>query len=238
MRRLLLILVDSARACLGTRLRKLGFDVRAISEIRPGDVARAGADLALIDGSSHANNVNDAVREIRAYSSLPVIVLCDDSCVTERIVTLELGADDVVSIDVDELELRARIHAVLRREDIGRQDARDEELLEVGDISLHGGSRTVVRSGDRLNLTAVEFDLLKLLLGSAGYVVTREVIAREVFRRSTPGQTRAIDVHVSGLRKKLGPGKDGEDRIRTIRGYGYLYVNGWCDGQLAAVPRM
>ena len=149
--------------------------------------------------------------------------------VAECVVALEMGADDYVRKPVDDLELLARMKAILRRSSAERStEALSQSLLVVEDVELHVMSRVAKKSGKLLDLTAVEFDLLKLLMESTGDVVTREVIAREVFRRRSAACNRSIDVHMSGLRKKLGLRGDESARIRTIRGFGYVYTNGEC----------
>jgi two-component system response regulator CpxR len=140
----------------------------------------------------------------------------------DRIIGLEIGADDYLPKPFNPRELLARLRAILRR-------SRDSTLrdgghkLKVGDVELDPGTRRVQSGGKRAELTAVEFNLLEQLLRSAGRVVEREELAEQVLGRKLSALDRSLDVHVSNLRKKLGPRADGEERIKTIRGVGYIY---------------
>jgi two-component system response regulator CpxR len=140
----------------------------------------------------------------------------------DRIVGLEIGADDYLAKPFNPRELLARIRAILRRSD----GARPHELgrLAVGDVEMDLGAHTVRRNGELVDLTAVEFSLLERLLRAAGNVVTRETLAQEVLGRKFVAWDRSLDVHVSKLRKKLGERVAGRERIKTVRGVGYIYT--------------
>jgi two-component system response regulator CpxR len=145
----------------------------------------------------------------------------------DRIVGLEVGADDYLPKPFDERELVARMRAILRRSgprggqpEIGHQ----REQIVVGDITVDLGARLVRCGETTIDLTAVEFDLLVLLLRSAGQVVSRERITREVLDRKLMAMDRSVDTHISRVRRKLGPHPNGEERIKTVRGYGYIYA--------------
>jgi two-component system response regulator CpxR len=135
-----------------------------------------------------------------------------------------MGADDYLPKPFNPRELSARIDAVLRRARTGIPvERRPGERLVVGDLSVDKGARVARRAGDPLDLTTVEFDLLDLLLRTAGRVVAREDMVQSVLRRAFSPFDRSIDTHVYNLRRKLGPFPDGTDRIVGIRGVGYLY---------------
>jgi|GEM_PF-1477896 len=181
-------------------------------------------DLVLLDSDNNPSTCMDQVRSVRSQSSVPLIAIARSVGVTECVVTLEMGADDFLHKPIADLELVARVKSVLRRASAGLEP---QSVLVAGDIELQSESRTVKRAGDTLHLTGIEFDLLRILLRSAGTLVTREIISREVFQRRAYQCNRSIDVHMSSLRKKLGPRSDAKTtRIRTIRGYGYIYTNG------------
>jgi two-component system response regulator CpxR len=152
----------------------------------------------------------------------------------DRIVGLELGADDYLSKPFNPRELVARIRAILRRaspEPRGPAEGAASQLT-VDDVAMDLGPRVVWRAGRPVELTAVEFALLELLLRSAGSVVKRDDLARGALGRSLMPFDRSIDVHVSRVRKKLGPRPDGGERIATLRAVGYLYTR-----QGAPAPR-
>jgi two-component system response regulator CpxR len=141
----------------------------------------------------------------------------------DRIVGLEMGADDYLPKPFNPRELVARIRAILRR---SRADAETpaSERLVIGDIHLDKATRLVTRADEPLALTAVEFDLLEALMRAAGRIVTREELVKAILGRDLTPYDRSIDTHVSNLRKKLGHYVDGVERIKTVRGVGYIYA--------------
>jgi len=143
----------------------------------------------------------------------------------DRIVGLELGADDYLSKPFNPRELVARIRAVLRRtQPETRVGGERADRLTVDDVVVDLGRRLVRRGGAAVELTAVEFALLELLMRAAGTVVRRDDLARGALGRNLLPFDRSIDVHVSRMRKKLGPRPDGGERITTLRAVGYLYT--------------
>ena len=132
-----------------------------------------------------------------------------------------MGADDYLPKPFDPAELVARIRAILRR---SAPHSSGSGAIAVGDIELDGGSRSVRRSGIPIDLTTVEFDLLAALMGVAGTTVSRENLVSDVLGRDFSPFDRSIDTHVCNLRKKLGPLEDGGERIKGVRGAGYLYA--------------
>ena len=169
----------------------------------------------------------EVLRRVRAESRVPVLMLTARGDDQDRILGLEMGADDYLPKPFNSRELSARIDAVLRRawpEPEALEPAAAAERLSLEDIELDKGSRSARRAGERLDLTAVEFDLLELLLKSAGAVLSREEMVRAVLGREFSPFDRSMDTHVSNLRRKLGPRGDGSERIKGVRGIGYLYV--------------
>ncbi len=143
----------------------------------------------------------------------------------DRIVGLEIGADDYLSKPFNPRELVARIRAVLRRtQPVEAAGPGSRETLAVGDIEMDTATRAVRRSGKLIELTVVEYDLLEKLLRSAGQIAKREDLVKEVLGRELSPFDRSIDMHVSNLRKKLGHQLNGIERIKTIRGVGYIYA--------------
>ncbi|SHJ36650.1 two component transcriptional regulator, winged helix family [Malonomonas rubra DSM 5091] len=168
----------------------------------------------------------DVLRRIRETSKVPVIMLTARGDDVDRIVGLELGADDYLPKPFNPRELIARIRAVQRRMDTSDSGTRksDDGELRVGDIVLCPTNRSVKRDGTTVELTSVEFTLLTVLLKQAGNVISREELVEKALGRRLSAYDRSIDVHVSALRKKLGKEYAGEERIKTIRGIGYLYT--------------
>jgi two-component system response regulator CpxR len=168
----------------------------------------------------------DLLRGIRATSQMPVLMLTARGDDVDRIVGLELGADDYLSKPFNPRELVARIRAILRRTQTEARTPgeRAAETLGVDDVAMDLGRRTVRRAGAPVELTAVEFTLLELLLRGAGAVVRRDELARGALGRALLPFDRSIDVHVSRLRKKLGPRPGGGERIATLRAVGYMYT--------------
>jgi two-component system, OmpR family, response regulator CpxR len=168
----------------------------------------------------------DLLRGIRATSQMPVLMLTARGDDVDRIVGLELGADDYLSKPFNPRELVARIRAILRRTqtEAHTPGERAAETLGLDDVAMDLGRRTVRRAGAPVELTAVEFTLLELLLRGAGAVVRRDELARGALGRALLPFDRSIDVHVSRLRKKLGPRPGGGERIATLRAVGYMYT--------------
>jgi two-component system response regulator CpxR len=161
---------------------------------------------------------------LRAKSQVHVIMLTAKGEEVDRVVGLELGADDYLSKPFYSRELIARIRAVLRRSRPKEARSADEiPILELGDLSFDPVARTVICKGVPVDLTTAEFDVLQALLTDAGKIVSRDRLARAL-GRNLGVFDRAIDMHISNLRRKLGPLKQGEERIRTVRNAGYLYA--------------
>jgi two-component system response regulator CpxR len=167
----------------------------------------------------------DVLRQIRASSQIPVLLLTARGEDIDRIVGLELGADDYLPKPFNPRELVARIRAILRRTQGGEKAADDvPEVVRVGEIELDPARRTVLQSGREVELTSVEFNLLQVLLLEAGRVVTREHLVDKVLSRKFSPFDRSIDMHVSKVRKKLGDSESGNDHIKTVRGVGYIFT--------------
>jgi DNA-binding response OmpR family regulator len=182
--------------------------------------------LVVLDVMLPGLNGFEVLSQIRNKSNLPVLMLTARGDDVDRIVGLEMGADDYLPKPFNPRELIARIRAILRRAKPEPDEtlATSPERLTVGDIELDKGTRVVTRDGEQLSLTAVEFDLLEILLRSAGLIVTREELVKSIVGRNLSPFDRSIDTHVSNLRKKLGHTIDGIERLKTIRGVGYIYA--------------
>lgn len=173
----------------------------------------------------------EVLRRLRSSSGvgakLPVLMLTARGDELDRVLGLEMGADDYLSKPFSPRELVARLRAILRRvQNQSSPEAGTAKTLRVDDLELDAGARAVKREGKKVDLTGAEFDLLHLLLQNAGKIVTREEISRVALGRELMPFDRAIDVHVSNLRRKIGPGDDGGERLKAIRGVGYLFARG------------
>jgi two-component system response regulator CpxR len=164
----------------------------------------------------------DVLRKLRNSSRTPVLLLTARGEAVDRIVGLEIGADDYLPKPFNPRELVARIRAILRR--TGGGDEALGEVLRVGDVELDPATRTVRHAGKPVDLTSVEFNLLQVLLREAGRVVTREKLVDAVLSRKFSPFDRSIDMHVSKVRRKLGDADTGSDHIKTVRGVGYIFA--------------
>ncbi|GAB6064530.1 response regulator [Deferrisoma palaeochoriense] len=222
--RTILVVDDDAELCelLREYLEREGFGVETAPD-GPQGLARARAGefgLVVLDVMLPGLDGFEVLRELRKTSDVPVIMLTARGDDVDRIVGLELGADDYLPKPFNPRELLARIRAVGRRARSGREP----EVVRVGDVELDPGTRTVFRAGEPVDLTSAEFSLLEALLRQAGRPVSRDDLARQGLGRPLMAFDRSVDVHVSSLRRKLGPAPDGTERIRTVRGVGYLYA--------------
>jgi two-component system, OmpR family, response regulator RegX3 len=174
-------------------------------------------DLMLPDGSGL-----DVCRELRSSSETPIIIVTARGDEADRVVGLELGADDYVVKPFSAREVAARIRAVLRRAEAPQQAP--AETIAIGGVRLDQGRRTVMLDGEPLEASRKEFDLLALLIQNAGVVVTREELIEKVWDTTWFGSTKTLDVHVSGLRKKLGDDPASPRYLHTVRGIGFRFA--------------
>jgi len=183
-------------------------------------------DLIILDITLPGMSGFEVLQRIRSRQETPVIMLSGGAQGIERIVGLEVGADDFLEKPCNPRELLARVRAILRR---AKNNLKGEgrpmpERIALGDIELDGGARVVRRDGAELQLTGIEFNFLAILLRAAGHVVTRDQLAQSVLGHDLSAYDRSVDMHVSRLRKKLGHKHKGIDRIKTIRGVGFVYT--------------
>jgi two-component system, OmpR family, response regulator CpxR len=180
--------------------------------------------LVVLDVMLPRLNGFEVLRRLRASTQVPVLLLTARGDTVDRVVGLQTGGDDYLPKPFDPVELVARIQAILRRTahpvlPFGKAD----DIISMGDVVLDPSARTVRCCGSIVDLTAAEFNLLRTFLRSAGRVISREELFREVLDREFSVFDRGIDNHVSSLRKKLGPQADGRERIRAVRNAGYIY---------------
>lgn len=227
----ILIIDDDEDLCdlVSEYLSVEGFQTESVHDGKSGlDTAlRENYDLTILDVMLPKMNGFDVLRELRKHSKLPVLMLTARGDDMERIVGLEIGADDYLPKPFNPRELVARIRAILRR---AQADSEGEhahgEKLRIDDLEISTSARSARRAGEDLQLTSVEFDLLVALLKEAGSIVKKEDLSRKVLERDLSPFDRSLDMHISNLRKKLGKRADGdeEERIKTIRSVGYIYT--------------
>lgn len=210
-------LVDLLRKFLATE----GFTVDGAYDYVSG---LAGAldgkhELVVLDVILPGGSGLELLKTLRASSKVPLLLLSAVGETVDRIIGLQIGADDYLAKPFEPRELAARIHAILRRT---RDIPKDGREIKVGDLALSVSRRVVSRAETPVELTAAEFNVLECLLRNAGSVVSRETLAERALGRPLAPFDRSVDVHVHNLRKKISAPPD--ERIKTIRGIGYIYT--------------
>jgi len=165
----------------------------------------------------------EVLAKLRQHYKIPVLMLTARGADIDRIIGLEMGADDYLPKPCNPRELVARIRAILRR----TQEPvliNEPDTLTVGNLTLHIGKHQALLNGSEIMLTSTEFSILSTLLAFAGKVVNKEQLNEKALGRKLTAYDRSMDMHVSNLRKKLGPHNNGKARIKTIRGMGYQYI--------------
>ena len=217
---------ESITAPLVEALQREGFDA-AVSRTAGESLElaeRIKPDLVLLDVMLPDGSGFDVCRELRARSRVPIIMLTARGEEADRVAGLELGADDYVVKPFSARELVARVRAVLRRA-AEAGERRNDGVTVIGDLRVDPARRTAVFRDGELELSRKEFDLLRLLVDNAGAVVTRERLIDEVWDTNWFGSTKTLDVHVSGLRRKLGDDPASPRYIHTVRGVGFRFAS-------------
>ncbi len=206
-------------------LRKEGFTtaVAATGQQALEEFDRAGADIVLLDLMLPGMSGTDVCKQLRANSAVPVIMVTARDSEIDKVVGLELGADDYITKPYSARELIARIRAVLRRGSEETDGAAGAAVLEVGPVRMDVGRHTVTVSGEDVPLPLKEFDLLEYLLRNAGRVLTRGQLIERVWGADYVGDTKTLDVHVKRLRSKIEPDPSAPQHLVTVRGLGYKY---------------
>lgn len=223
-----LIIDDDEELCelVSEYLTVEGFEIACVNDGETG-LKRALSgdyDMAILDVMLPKMNGFDVLRNLREQSRLPVIMLTARGDDMERIVGLEIGADDYLPKPFNPRELAARLRAILRRTANTDETLEGNEKLDIDGVHISPSSRAATRDGEELSLTSVEFGLLHELLKEAGKIVKKEDLSEAVLERKLSPYDRSLDMHISNLRKKLGNRTDGSERIKTIRSIGYIYT--------------
>jgi two-component system response regulator RegX3 len=226
-RRTILVVEDeeSITIPLAEALDRDGFNAEVVHTVEDalGRGRTLRPDLVLLDIGLPDGSGLDVCRELRSSSNVPIIILSARGEEADRVVGLELGADDYVVKPFSAREVIARIRAVLRRASAPTGAA--DGPIEVGDVRLDPAKRTASLDGEPLELARKEFDLLALLMQEAGTVVSRERLIDEVWDVNWFGSTKTLDVHVSALRKKLADDPSDSRYIHTVRGVGFRFAS-------------
>jgi DNA-binding response OmpR family regulator len=226
----LLVVDDDHDLCelVGSYLRAEGFTVDFVHSGREGEQAALNRtyELIVLDVMLPDKKGFDVLKEIRVQSRSPVLMLTARGDEFDRVLGLELGADDYLSKPFSPRELVARIGAILRRSGWKSEgsSALRPPVLCSGDLELDQAARAVSKAGEAVNLTSAEYNLLCIFVESPGQILTREKLVEQVLDRKFSPFDRSLDLHVSNLRRKLGNQPNGTERIRSVRGIGYLYV--------------
>ncbi len=223
-----LLVDDDLELCSmqGEYLSNEGFAVQMYHDGESGleEALSGDYDLILLDVMMPKLNGIEVLRRLRIHSNVPVLMLTAKGDDIDRIIGLELGADDYVSKPCTPRELVARVRAILRRADPDKQDSGQLQPLKVGSLAISAASRSAAWHDELLDLTSTEFNLLEMLCRRAGRTISKEDLSLHTLGRPLARYDRSIDVHVSNLRQKLGTLKDGRSPIQTVRGIGYQLV--------------
>jgi two-component system, OmpR family, response regulator CpxR len=215
-----LVIDDDVELCglLREFLQREGFQVDVAHDGKVGleKVSKDAPDLIVLDVMLPGMDGFEILRRLRQQGRIPVLMMTARGEDVDRIVGLELGADDYLAKPFNPRELAARIRAILRRMEPRLADSR----VEVNGVTLDPGSREVVQDGRHIDLTTVEFDILEHLMRSAGRVLSRDALMEALYNRKATAFDRSMDMHISHLRRKL----EGERTlIKTVRGVGYQF---------------
>ncbi|GAA6131623.1 response regulator transcription factor [Halopseudomonas sabulinigri] len=219
-----LIIDDDQELCelLGDWLAVEGFSLTAAHDGPSGLQAATGGDFAaiILDVMLPGMNGLEILRQLRQSCQTPLLMLSARGEPVDRILGLELGADDYLAKPCDPRELVARLRALLRR---SQPASSDSNQLQAGNLRLDGDSLLAWRDDQPLQLTQSEALILRTLMEQAGQLVDRQTLSQIALGKSLGSYDRSLDMHISNLRRKLGPHPEGHPRIQSIRGRGYLF---------------
>ncbi|NVJ65566.1 MAG: response regulator transcription factor [Gammaproteobacteria bacterium] len=226
----LLLADDDIELCqlLNEYLSNEGFDISLAHDgsTAAKQILAQEFDLMVLDVMLPNLNGFEVLKEVRKESQVPILMLTARGDEIDRIVGLELGADDYIAKPCNPRELTARIRSILRRtENIYKTKNQKLESIHIADVYINPSAREVLQDNKSVKLTATEFDILYLLMSHAGHLVDRDQLSEQCLGRKLEPYDRSIDMHISNLRRKLGSDEKGDDRIKTVRGVGYQYVS-------------
>ncbi|CAN5429357.1 response regulator transcription factor [soil metagenome] len=216
----------SVREAVGYALEQEGFEVTiaedgedAEAKLAPGE---ADFDLLILDIMMPGRSGLDVCREVRSRSPVPIILLTAKDAEVDKVVGLEVGADDYVTKPFSVRELIGRVRAQLRRRELDRSSSTQEsKMIDAGQVHIDLSRHLVTIRGEAVNLTRSEFQVLRLLAEKPGQVFSRLEIMEELWQSEFSGDVRACDVHISNLRQKIEPDPQDPELVVTVRGVGY-----------------
>jgi len=218
----------SVRESVGYALEQEGFDVTLATD---GEDAESKLDdevfdLLIIDIMMPGKSGLDVCREVRARSPVPIILLTAKDAEVDKVVGLEVGADDYVTKPFSVRELLGRVRAQLRRRELDRSAGAEGSIIEAGPVSIDLARHLVTVRSEPVNLTRSEFQVLRLLAENPGQVFSRQDIMEELWQTEFRGDVRACDVHVSNLRQKVERDPQNPELVLTVRRVGYRFAEG------------
>jgi two-component system response regulator RegX3 len=219
----------SVRDSVTYALHQEGYDVTPAVDGSDAEAKLAGDmpfDLLILDIMMPGRSGLEICREVRGRSAVPIIILTAKDAEVDKVVGLEVGADDYVTKPFSVRELLGRVHAQLRRRELDRSPVASTTKIEAGPVSLDLVRHLVTVRGAQVNLTRSEFQLLRLLAGHPGEVFPRHQIMEELWQTEFEGDVRACDVHISNLRQKVEIDAQRPELVVTVRGVGYKFAEG------------
>jgi two-component system, OmpR family, response regulator RegX3 len=220
----------SVRDSVTYALQQDGYEVTPAVDGTDAEAKIAGEmpfDLLILDIMMPGRSGLDICREVRARSAVPIIILTAKDAEVDKVVGLEVGADDYVTKPFSVRELLGRVRAQLRRRELDRAPTTDTATrIEAGPVSIDLVRHVVTVRGEQINLTRSEFQLLRLLAGRPGEVFRRHQIMEELWQTEFDGDVRACDVHISNLRQKVELDAQRPELVVTVRGVGYKFAEG------------
>ena len=218
----------SVRESVGYALGQEGFDVTLAvdGEDAESKLGNGEFDLLILDIMMPGRSGLDICREMRSRSAVPIILLTAKDAEVDKVVGLEVGADDYVTKPFSVRELLGRVRAQLRRRDLDRAAPADGATIESGDVTIDLARHLVTVRGEPVNLTRSEFQVLRLLAESPGQVFSRKEIMEELWQTEFRGDVRACDVHISNLRQKVERDPQKPELVLTVRRVGYRFAEG------------
>jgi len=219
----------SVRDAVGYALRQEGFDVTVAVDGEDADGKLGGSepgfDLLILDIMMPGRSGLDICRDVRSRSPVPIILPTAKDAEVDKVVGLEVGADDYVTKPFSVRELLGRVRAQLRRRELDRTDGADGSTIEAGPVSVDLARHLVTVRGEPVNLTRSEFQVLRLLVESPGQVFSRKEIMEELWQTEFRGDVRACDVHISNLRQKVESDPQNPELVLTVRRVGYRFAS-------------
>ncbi|MFC3022984.1 response regulator [Vibrio zhugei] len=223
-----ILVIDDDNELTSLLKEVLSYEGFTVSEAHDGQTGLAiideTIDLILLDVMMPNLNGTETLKKLREQWQTPVLMLTAKGEEVDRVIGLELGADDYLPKPFSDRELLARIRAILRRTQSTTDTNKGNRFLEYGDIQINTGKQEAYCQGELLELTTTEFALLTHFIENPGSTLSKETLSMDVLGKHLSAFDRAIDMHVSNLRKKLPPRADDKPRIKTLRGRGYMLL--------------